>query len=268
MGVIAFLILFLLSLHRQKEQSASHTQQEIREQEVGFFCFRFDFKIEKGIKYEIAVTLVPFILLASLCVGISFPCPRFPIVSDLTPYPSFFNRMSIRETVLNEGSVSELDMVSVERKDSGLYSCRASNSFGSDETSVQLVVQGLSPLSPDLRQHTHTVCLSFPDPALCLNLSPFLISPCPHFTDHSQSRRRVHTDTTMGREERKGSRQWVGDDGEQTDILSHGYCICSRIGGVNAVCERRVKVSLILISSPIGAHVRTEGQIMRQEMYQ
>lgn len=74
--------------------------------------------------------------------------------------------MSFRETVLNEGSVSELDMVSVERKDSGLYSCRASNSFGSDETSVQLVVQGLSlphsPFSYDLRQHTHTssACLS------------------------------------------------------------------------------------------------------------
>ena len=43
---------------------------------------------------------------------------------------------------MNEASVSSLAIEAVDRRDSGLYSCRASNAFGSDETSIQLVVQG------------------------------------------------------------------------------------------------------------------------------
>lgn len=53
------------------------------------------------------------------------------------PYRSFF-----KDTVLNEGTISELHIKTIQRKDSALYSCRASNAYGKDETTVQLIVQG------------------------------------------------------------------------------------------------------------------------------
>lgn len=52
-------------------------------------------------------------------------------------------RIYFKDTIVNEGTISELNIKSIERKDSALYSCRASNAFGSDETSIQLIVQGL-----------------------------------------------------------------------------------------------------------------------------
>ena len=70
----------------------------------------------------------------------------------VTPSLLFSHRMSIRESVVNEASVSSLNIESVERKDSGLYSCRAANAFGSDETSIQLVVQGAFAFVP----HSHS----------------------------------------------------------------------------------------------------------------
>lgn len=46
------------------------------------------------------------------------------------------------ETVFNNGSLSELTIESVDRGDSALFTCNASNTYGKDETNIQLIIQG------------------------------------------------------------------------------------------------------------------------------
>lgn len=43
---------------------------------------------------------------------------------------------------LTEGTKSELTLSRVGRKDSALYTCVATNKYGSDDTNIQLIVQG------------------------------------------------------------------------------------------------------------------------------
>ncbi len=49
----------------------------------------------------------------------------------------------MRETVLNEGITSELVITNIDRSDSALYQCITSNAYGKDETSIQVIVQGI-----------------------------------------------------------------------------------------------------------------------------
>ncbi|GFW88097.1 ig-like domain-containing protein [Trichonephila clavipes] len=46
------------------------------------------------------------------------------------------------ETVFTNGSLSELLIESVDRGDSALFTCLARNSYGKDETNIQLIIQG------------------------------------------------------------------------------------------------------------------------------
>ncbi|XP_049817554.1 Down syndrome cell adhesion molecule-like protein Dscam2 [Aethina tumida] len=50
-------------------------------------------------------------------------------------------RYSIREQTLAEGMVSELGIERTIRQDTGIFSCSATNAYGSDEMNIQLIVQ-------------------------------------------------------------------------------------------------------------------------------
>ncbi|GIX66628.1 down syndrome cell adhesion molecule-like protein Dscam2 [Caerostris extrusa] len=47
----------------------------------------------------------------------------------------------LTETVLGSGTTSELTIRRADRRDSALYTCIASNSFGQDDTNMQLIMQ-------------------------------------------------------------------------------------------------------------------------------
>ena len=51
-------------------------------------------------------------------------------------------RYVLREHVHPDGLRSQLSIPSVLRSDSGLFSCEASNDYGREEKSIQLIVQG------------------------------------------------------------------------------------------------------------------------------
>lgn len=50
-------------------------------------------------------------------------------------------RYTIREQTLAEGMVSELGIERTIRQDTGIFICSASNSYGSDDMNIQLIVQ-------------------------------------------------------------------------------------------------------------------------------
>lgn len=50
-------------------------------------------------------------------------------------------RYTIREEILSNGVQSDLSVKRAERADSALFTCVATNAFGSDETSINLIVQ-------------------------------------------------------------------------------------------------------------------------------
>ena len=52
-------------------------------------------------------------------------------------------RYTIREEILSNGVVSDLSVKRSERTDTALFTCVATNAFGSDETSINLIVQGM-----------------------------------------------------------------------------------------------------------------------------
>lgn len=55
----------------------------------------------------------------------------------------FDKRYTIKQDVISAQKViSFLEIVSVQREDSTIYTCVARNNFGNDNTSVQLIVQG------------------------------------------------------------------------------------------------------------------------------
>lgn len=53
-----------------------------------------------------------------------------------------FFRYTIREEILTDGVKSDLSIKRSERIDTAVFTCVATNSFGSDDSSVQLIVQG------------------------------------------------------------------------------------------------------------------------------
>lgn len=52
------------------------------------------------------------------------------------------NRYTIREEILPNGVLSDLSIKRTERGDSALFTCVATNAFGSDDTSINMIVQG------------------------------------------------------------------------------------------------------------------------------
>lgn len=53
-------------------------------------------------------------------------------------------RYTIREEILANGVLSDLSIKRTERTDSALFTCVATNAFGSDDTSINMIVQGMS----------------------------------------------------------------------------------------------------------------------------
>ncbi|XP_049833932.1 Down syndrome cell adhesion molecule-like protein Dscam2 isoform X19 [Schistocerca gregaria] len=58
------------------------------------------------------------------------------------------NRYTIREEILPNGVLSDLSIKRTEREDSALFTCVATNAFGSDDTSINMIVQEV-PEVPD-----------------------------------------------------------------------------------------------------------------------
>ena len=58
----------------------------------------------------------------------------------------------VRDVPIAEGTKSELTLSRVGRKDSALYSCVATNKYGTDDTNIQLIVQG--ELLSEIGQHS------------------------------------------------------------------------------------------------------------------
>lgn len=52
-------------------------------------------------------------------------------------------RYLISESISDRGLTSEVKVDSADRRDSSLYTCVATNAFGSDEINVQVIVQGM-----------------------------------------------------------------------------------------------------------------------------
>ncbi|XP_046664865.1 Down syndrome cell adhesion molecule-like protein Dscam2 isoform X42 [Homalodisca vitripennis] len=59
----------------------------------------------------------------------------------LDPKSDISNRYTIREEILPNGVLSDLSIKSTERTDSALFTCVATNAFGSDDTSINMIVQ-------------------------------------------------------------------------------------------------------------------------------
>lgn len=57
-------------------------------------------------------------------------------------------RYTIREEILPGGVVSDLSIRRTERADSALFTCVATNAFGSDDTSINMIIQGKNHHSP------------------------------------------------------------------------------------------------------------------------
>ncbi|XP_039283560.1 Down syndrome cell adhesion molecule-like protein Dscam2 isoform X27 [Nilaparvata lugens] len=55
--------------------------------------------------------------------------------------PKSDNRYTIREEILPNGVLSDLSIKRTERTDSALFNCVATNAFGSDDTSINMIVQ-------------------------------------------------------------------------------------------------------------------------------
>lgn len=56
--------------------------------------------------------------------------------------PKSDSRYTIREEILSNGVLADLSIKRTERSDSALFTCVATNAFGSDDTSINMIVQG------------------------------------------------------------------------------------------------------------------------------
>ncbi|XP_059483764.1 cell adhesion molecule Dscam2 [Neocloeon triangulifer] len=76
-------------------------------------------------------------------------------------------RYTTREQLLDEGMVSELGISHTYRHDTGVFSCHASNSYGQDEMSIQLIVQEVPEAPKNIRvsdQQSRSLQLSWSQP--------------------------------------------------------------------------------------------------------
>lgn len=64
--------------------------------------------------------------------------------------PKSDSRYTIREEILANGVLSDLSIKRTERSDSALFTCVATNAFGSDDTSINMIVQGSNLFPPPL----------------------------------------------------------------------------------------------------------------------
>lgn len=55
--------------------------------------------------------------------------------------PKGDNRYTIREEILPNGVLSDLSIKRTERSDSAIFTCVATNAFGSDDTNINMIVQ-------------------------------------------------------------------------------------------------------------------------------
>lgn len=81
-------------------------------------------------------------------------CSTYTATSPLQPIGIVWNmnnkrlepksdpRYTIREEILPGGVMSGLSIRRTERDDSALFTCVATNAFGSDDTSINMIVQG------------------------------------------------------------------------------------------------------------------------------
>jgi len=53
-----------------------------------------------------------------------------------------FFRYTIREEILPNGVLSDLSIKRTDRSDTAVFTCLATNSFGSDDTTINMIVQG------------------------------------------------------------------------------------------------------------------------------
>ncbi|XP_022215405.2 Down syndrome cell adhesion molecule-like protein Dscam2 isoform X3 [Drosophila obscura] len=80
---------------------------------------------------------------------------------------SLDSRYTIRDQVLDDGMVSELGISHTYRQDTGIYICQASNAFGQDEMSIQLIVQEVPEQPKNLRinsQQSRSLQLTWSQP--------------------------------------------------------------------------------------------------------
>lgn len=63
-------------------------------------------------------------------------------------------RYTIREEILPGGVVSDLSIRRTERSDSALFTCVATNAFGSDDTSINMIIQGKKQSHRNFEIHT------------------------------------------------------------------------------------------------------------------
>jgi len=76
-------------------------------------------------------------------------------------------RYTTREQLLDEGMVSELGISRTYRQDTGVFSCHASNAYGQDEMSIQLIVQEVPESPKNIRvsdQQSRSLQLSWTQP--------------------------------------------------------------------------------------------------------
>ncbi|GBO05376.1 hypothetical protein AVEN_221619-1, partial [Araneus ventricosus] len=73
---------------------------------------------------------------------------------------SVLSRYVLREHVHPSGLKSQLSIPSVLRADSGLFSCEASNDYGREEKSIQLIVQGTLCSSREYPKNIHPLTVT------------------------------------------------------------------------------------------------------------
>ena len=60
-------------------------------------------------------------------------------------------RYTVREEIVTDGVLSTISIKRTERTDTALFTCVATNAFGSDDTSINLIIQEVPETSFDLK---------------------------------------------------------------------------------------------------------------------
>lgn len=87
--------------------------------------------------------------IGDLPIEINWLRDKMPLYANDEP------RYSLTKTLLQDGIVSELNIGETDRSDSALFTCITQNQFGTDDTNIQLVVQGPPDPPMDIRIHEY-----------------------------------------------------------------------------------------------------------------